>query len=263
MTKSSGNRLIEKRQWAGGCRFNYLEGGADKRDGLPLVFLHGWGLAAYAFRDGLELLARRRRIVAPDLPGFHRSLCSTAGWGYPDYACAVWALTQALGLSRFHLAGHSTGGGIAVALAADYPTSVASLTLIDSAGVPLGSAWKFVAGKLVEQPAQAWATGLARQHLPLLTSFVYNALFCAANARHAARLPLHLDVRPQMARVRAPCQVVWGENDRAIPVALGRELAAALPGASLEILPGAYHEWSALRPDWLVQVLENFIRPLG
>jgi pimeloyl-ACP methyl ester carboxylesterase len=202
-------------------------------------------------------------VIAPDLPGFHRSLCSTPGWGYEDYARALWALAKALGLARFHLAGHSMGGGIAVALAADYPASVASLTLIDSAGVPVGSAWKFVAGKLLEQPAQAWATGLARQHGPLLTSFLYNALFCTANALHATHLPLHLDVRPQMARVQAPCQVVWGEKDRAIPLAMGRKLAAALPGAALKILPGAYHEWSALRPGWLAQVVEDFIEAVG
>jgi pimeloyl-ACP methyl ester carboxylesterase len=263
MAKSWDHRLLEKRQWAGSCQFNYLEGGAENRAALPLVFLHGWALAGYAFRDGLELLARRRRVVGPDLPGFHRSLCSTAGWGYEDYARALWAFTQALGLTRFHLAGHSTGGGIAVTLAADYPASVASLTLIDSAGVPLNSFWKVLAGKLVEQPAQAWATGLARQHWPMLTAFLYNVLFCTAGTRHAARLPLHLDVRPQLARVRAPCQLVWGENDRAIPLALGRELAAALPGAAVKILPQAYHEWSALRPALLAEVMEAFIGPLG
>src|SRR5512135_591083 len=131
MVRSAGVRLAEKRQWAGGCRFSYLEGGADDQRALPLLFLHGWGLAAYTFRGGLERLALHRRVVAPDLPGFHRSLCSTAGWSYDDFARALWALAQALGLARFHLAGHSTGGGIAVALAAGYPEAVASLTLID------------------------------------------------------------------------------------------------------------------------------------
>ncbi len=262
MAKSSGERLTEKRQWAAGCRFSYLEGGAQHREALPLVFLHGWALAGYSFRDGLELLAQRRRVIAPDLPGFHHSLCSTAGWSYDDHARAVWALTQALGLSRFHLAGHSTGGGIAVALAADFPESVASLMLIDSAGVPLGSFWKVLAAKLVEQPAQAWATGLARQHGPLITSFLYDIFLRPANTYHTARLPLKLDVRPQMARVQAPCQLVWGDRDRTLPLALGRELAAALPGAELKILPRSHHEWSALRPDWLRQVVEDFIQPL-
>ncbi len=260
---SEGGRLAERRQDAGGCRFNYLEGGPENEGALPLLFLHGWGLAAYTFRDGLERLARHRRVVAPDLPGFHRSLCSTAGWSYADFARALCGLAQALGLARFHLAGHSTGGAIAVALAAGYPEAVASLSLIDSAGVPLGSAGKFLARKLVEQPAQAWASRFAPQHWPLFTSFSYNLLLCWPNACHTARLPLHLDLRPQLARVRAPCQLVWGENDRVIPLALGRKMAAALPGASLKILPRSYHEWSVLRPDQLAQVVEEFIAGLG
>jgi pimeloyl-ACP methyl ester carboxylesterase len=263
MATSSAINLTEKRQRAGGCRFNYLEGGTEHREALPLLFLHGWGLAAYTFRDGLERLARRRRVVAPDLPGFHRSLCSTAGWSYDDFARSLWALAQALGLTRFHLAGHSTGGGIAVALAASYPEAAASLTLIDSAGVPLRKARRFIAGKMVEQPAQAWATHFAPQHWPLLTSFMYDMLLCLPNALHTARLPLHEDLRPQLARVRAPCQLVWGEADRAIPLALGRELAAALPSAPLKILPGAYHEWSVFYPDKLAEIVEEFIAELG
>ena len=253
-------RLTERRQDAGGCRFNYLEGGGQNQDALPLVFLHGWGLAAYAFRDGLERLARHRRVVAPDLPGFHRSLCSTAGWSYDDFARAIWALAQALGLARFHLAGHSTGGGISVALAAGYPEAVASLTLIDSTGVPLESARRLMANKLVEQLAQAWVTRFAPQHWPMLTAFSYAMLLCWPNARHSARLPLHLDLRPHLARVRAPCQLVWGENDRTVPLALGRKLAAALPGAPFKILPRAYHEWSILYPDQLAHVIEEFIQ---
>jgi pimeloyl-ACP methyl ester carboxylesterase len=255
--------LTEKRQEAGGCRFAYLEGGAGRQGALPLVFLHGWALAGYTFRDGLVRLARHRRVVAPDLPGFHHSLCSIAGWDYEKFARTIWVLTQALGLARFHLAGHSTGGGIAVMLAAEYPENVASLTLIDSAGVPLGSAWKVLARKMVEQPEQAWATGLARQHWPMVTSFLYNVLLRTANTWHTTHLPLRLDVRPQMRRVRAPCLLVWGANDRTLPPAMGRALAEALPGAAFKLLPRAYHEWSVLRPDWLEQVVEEFIRPLG
>ena len=256
--------MIEKRQWAGGCQFNYLEGGADQPRALPLVFLHGWALAGYVYQDGLERLARQRRVIAPDWPGSHRSRCAIPGWRYEDHARAVWALTQALGLTRFHLAGHSTGGGIAVALAADFPENVVSLTLIDSAGVPLRSAGKVLARKLLtEQWAQAWVTRLAPQHGLLVTAFLYNVLFCPASTYQAAQLPLHQDVRPYLARVRAPCQLVWGEQDRTVPLALGQALAAALPGAAFKILPRAYHEWSALCPGVLAQTMEDFMRPLG
>lgn len=118
--------LVSKRLQVGECRFNVLDGGPADPSRPPLVFLHGWGLAAYPFAEGLQLLARPRRVVAPDLPGFNQSRCRTLGWGYAEYALAIHDLAQALGLGAFHLAGHSTGGGIAITLAARCPRLFAS-----------------------------------------------------------------------------------------------------------------------------------------
>ena len=254
--------LTEKRLQVGRCRFNYLEGGPAEAKGLPVLFLHGWPLAAYTFRDGLERLARQRRVIAPDLPGFNQSLCSTTGWAYEDYAEAVAALASALGVPRFHLAGHSTGGGVAIVLAANFPARVSSLMLIDSAGVPLKSFGRVLGRKLLEQPAQAWTTGFARQHLPMLTAVLYNGLFRLRNTYSALHLPLHVDLRPQLATVRAPGLVVWGEKDRTEPLALGQALAAEFKGASFTVLANAYHEWSVLRPQLFAEAVERFVRAL-
>ena len=251
--------LTSKLLQAGDCRFNYLDGGPAQPSRPPLVFLHGWACAAYPFSEGLRLLARSRRVIAPDLPGFNRSRCQTAGWDYAEYAGAIHDLTLALGLTRFHLAGHSTGGGIAIELAATWPQSVLSLTLLDSAGVPLGSMWRVGALKTWEQIRQAWDTRLARQHWPLATSALYNTLFCTRALWTSLRLPLRLDLRPRLNAVTAPAQVVWGQRDLAEPLKFGRELAAGLGGAPLVVLPGAYHEWSVMHPQLLEQTLGGFM----
>jgi pimeloyl-ACP methyl ester carboxylesterase len=251
--------LVSRRLRVGGCRFNYLEGG-PAGGGAPVVFLHGWASAAYAFAEGLTLLARQRRVIAPDLPGFNQSRCATAGWTYEDYAGAIHDLVRALGVEAFHLAGHSTGGGVAIVLAATCPQMVRSLTLIDSAGVPLGSLWRAAGRKTVEQFRQAWATRLARQHIPLMTSSLYNILFRTRNTWRSLRLPLRLDLVPRLAAVAAPSQVVWGENDATEPLAHGRTLAAGLGGAPLICLPGAYHEWSVLCPELLANTVASFIQ---
>jgi pimeloyl-ACP methyl ester carboxylesterase len=242
-----------------GCRFNYLEGGSES--GLPpVLFLHGWSSAAYPFADGLRLLAEHRRVIAPDLPGFNQSLCSTTGWVYEDYADAIFGLARAVNVEAFHLAGHSTGGGVAIMMAARFPQAVRSLTLIDSTGVPLGNRWRVAARKTVELFRQAWAAPLAPQHIPLVTSALGNILFRTRNTWDSLRLPLHLDLRPLLSSVAAPSQVVWAERDATVPLAFGRALAAQLPGAQWICLPGAYHEWSVLRPQLFADTLLSFIR---
>jgi len=247
-----------KRLQVGECRFNYLDGGPAEPSRPTLVFLHGWASAAYPFAEGLERLARGRRVVAPDLPGFNQSRCRTPGWGYAEYALAIHRLAQALGLSAFHLAGHSTGGGIAIELAAARPQSVLSLTLIDSTGVPLGSMWRVAVLKGVEQVRQAWDTRLARGHVPLGQAAVFDILFRTRAMWSSLRMPLEQDLRPRLKRVTAPAQVVWGERDLTEPLKFGRELAEGL-GAPLVCLPGAYHEWSVLCPQLLEQTLGGFM----
>lgn len=252
--------LISKRLRVAGCRFNYLECGPEEGELPPVLFLHGWASAAYPFADGLRLLAQHRRVVAPDLPGFNQSRCSTAGWAYEDYADAVLGLARALGVEAFHLAGHSTGGGVAITLAARCPQAVKSLTLIDSTGLPLGNRWRVAGRKTLELFQQAWSAGLAPQHIPLVTSALGNMLFRTRNTWNSLRLPLHVDLRYLMSSVAAPCQVVWGERDATVPLALGETLAMHLPGAKFICVPGAYHEWSVLRPQLFAGTLLDFIR---
>ncbi len=244
---------------------HFLDGGAINdeaplRNGVPpVLFLHGWALSSALFSDSLACLSVHRRVIGLDWPGFNRSSASVANWHYENYAQAIEAFVDQLGLTHYHLVGHSTGGAIAIVLAARCSEHIRSLTLIDSVGLPLKSFWQVFGRKLWEIPAQFVAMPNVRIHLKLLLTALFNFVFRAANTYHCMKLPLYVDLSGYLALVRVPTLAVWGENDGMVPLHMGQQLTSKIPGASLLVLPHAYHEWSALQPELFARVVESFI----
>ena len=116
----------------GGLRYAYLEGG----EGEPLVLLHGFGANKDHFVRMARHLTPRFRLLVPDQLGFGES----AKPPQADYAPKAQAerlhrLLRHLGMTRVHLGGSSMGGQIALTYAALYPKEVASLWLLNPAGV--------------------------------------------------------------------------------------------------------------------------------
>lgn len=105
----------------------------------PLLALHGWLDNAGSYALLAPLLARRRQVIALELPGHGHSghLPPGAHYHFVDYVRSVLAAADALGLQHFDLLGHSLGAGIAALLAAAVPGRIDRLLLIEGLG-PLG-----------------------------------------------------------------------------------------------------------------------------
>ncbi len=105
-------------------------------DGRPLVFWHALGAVtsgAWIGEAADVLAARGFRVVSIDGPGFGESPALPAErYAVDELADRFWGVADTLGLERPVLAGHSWGGTIAVHAAADRPSSVAALVLLDS-----------------------------------------------------------------------------------------------------------------------------------
>lgn len=119
----------------GDTRWVYLEGG--KKDGPPLVLLHGYGGTYANWLLSARYLTGNFRVIIPDLPGWGETTrIAGADYGYATQVERLHGFVAALHLGEIAVAGHSMGGAIAGLYAADYPKDVAALVLIDSAGVP-------------------------------------------------------------------------------------------------------------------------------
>jgi pimeloyl-ACP methyl ester carboxylesterase len=126
--------LHEETVQVGDTRWAYLAGG--KKDGPPLVLLHGYGGSNANWLLAARYLTGNFRLIVPDLPGWGESTrLPDADYGYAAQVDRLHGFVDALDLGQIALAGHSMGGAIAGLYAAKYPKDVAALVLIDSAGV--------------------------------------------------------------------------------------------------------------------------------
>ncbi|MBN1935330.1 MAG: alpha/beta hydrolase [Anaerolineae bacterium] len=102
-------------------------------DGIPVILVHGNCASALHWEETMLALPGYR-CIAPDLRGYGwteaRPLDATRGMR--EWADDLHALVEALGLGRFHLIGHSMGGGVAMQYAIDHPAMLRSLTLTDT-----------------------------------------------------------------------------------------------------------------------------------
>jgi abhydrolase domain-containing protein 6 len=109
------NGLRRKSVQVGDHRIVYSEGG--RREADPVVLVHGFSASADTWNRMAAQLTKRFHVIAPDLPGWGESTrLDSSSYCYPAQIERLHDFLRQIGLSRFHLAGHSMGGCIAAGL---------------------------------------------------------------------------------------------------------------------------------------------------
>ncbi|MGD9615459.1 MAG: acetoin dehydrogenase dihydrolipoyllysine-residue acetyltransferase subunit [Alphaproteobacteria bacterium] len=225
---------------AGGRRLRILDiaGG----DGMPIVLVHGFGADLNAWMFNQPILSGGRRVVALDLPGHGGSIKQVGAGDAETFAAAVADVLTALAIDRFHLAGHSMGGAIGLVLARKMPTRIASLTLLAPAGLGPEINGAFIDGFVrVTRRREAQELLAALVHDPSLISRAMieetlrykrlDGVPAALDTIARAWFPggrQALDLRPALAALAMPVQIVWGRDDRIIPVTHAAALAGGM-----------------------------------
>jgi pimeloyl-ACP methyl ester carboxylesterase len=123
-----------------GLALHYLEWGEPV--GEPIVLVHGFLDQAHSWQFFVDALVKRSRrplcLVAPDCRGHGDSGWVGAGgyYHFPDYVYDLDCVITAMGLTRFHLIGHSMGGTISFLYAGTFPERLSKLVLIEGVGPP-------------------------------------------------------------------------------------------------------------------------------
>jgi pimeloyl-ACP methyl ester carboxylesterase len=113
---------------ANGIRIHYLTAGT----GDPVVLLHGHAQTSLMWRPLIPELAKTHTVIAPDLRGFGDSAKPTGGYDKKTMAQDIHALVAALGHRRIGIVGHDIGLMVAYAYAAQYPSEVDRIALMDA-----------------------------------------------------------------------------------------------------------------------------------
>ncbi len=115
--------------------------------GSAVLLLHGYPETHAAWHEVAPLLAEHHTIVAPDLPGYGRSLLSEAGvWDKREVAAELVLLMRSLGHERFHVVGHDRGARVGYRLALDHPghvSSFSSLAVVPILDIRPAIDWEF------------------------------------------------------------------------------------------------------------------------
>lgn len=238
---------------------------------VPIIFLHGVGSDKSVWRPQLDHFGQARRAIAFDYPGYGES-APQPGATRDDFAAAILAGMDTLGVHQAHICGLSLGGIIAMAMHAQKPARCASLILADSFAMhPDGEG---IYQRSVEASATIGMRALAAQRVDVLLGSRASgqlrsdvvetmAAIDPAAYRIGAEAVWLADQRPSAAAISVPTLVLCGEEDRITPPALSDELARLIPDARFEILAGAGHLANAEQPAAFNRAVDQFLAELA
>ena len=235
--------------------------------GPNVVMIHGVGRFVEEWLPNIQALAADYRVYALDLPG-HGGTDKplSASYRLVDLAGFVNEFMGALEINHAHILGHSLGGGIALQLVLRFPDAVEKLGLVCPAGLGkeatmvLRIATVPLLGELLTRPSFNGTKRLLREFVnnpDLLTDDVveFNYRMAARPGAQQAVLKTLRSVgnlfgqyedayRPivdKLGKIKQPVLIIWGRQDRVLPVAHGQAAVNGLPNARLEIIEDCGH----------------------
>ena len=256
--------------------------------GPALLLLHGLGRDHTTWLPVIDALARRYTVIAPDLLGHGESDKPRADYSVGGFANGMRDLLTVLGIDKVTVVGHSFGGGVAMQFAYQFPERTERLVLVGSGG--LGSevstairaitttGFYQVMGLMtlpgVRQVGSAGLRALSRTGIKEFRDFdevasIYESFqdpAARAAIRHVVRAVVDWQGQIVTMADRAylteamPMCVIWGEDDRVIPVSHAARAAVLAPDARVELIPNAGHFPHKDHPERFVKILNDFVK---
>lgn len=232
-----------------GFRINYLRRGEESESA---ILIHGFGGDLNTWMFNHEVLALKHSVYALDLPGHGRSSKQVAEGSLAGFAEVLEGFIDSIGANRVHLVGHSMGGAIASMFALKIPERCLSLTLIASAGLGPEINGAYIQGfvsatrrnEIRPQLEKLFADSKLITHQLVEETLKYKRLDGVESAlRTIGRKFCSQDrqlviMREQIADLRIPTLVLWGSEDKILPVSHSLNLPTNI---RTEIFDGSGH----------------------
>nr|WP_263327801.1 alpha/beta hydrolase [Neobacillus sp. Marseille-Q6967] len=241
----------------------------------PILLIHGFASSTYTFRRIVPLLQKQFSIIAVDLPGFGKSEKSTSFiYSFHNYAKLLLECIHKFGFSNTYIVAHSMGGQIALHMALIAPEKINKLILLCSSGylrrakkLLIYSSYlpffeKFVYHYIKRKDVKYHLRNvffnqtLINDELiqefgrPLAEKGFYKALIRLLRHREGDLLP------QQLQDIKVPVILIWGKEDRVVPLEVGQRLVRDLPNAQLITYEKTGHLITEERPE---HIFENIL----
>jgi len=263
-------------------RLCYRRGGA----GPVLLLLHGIGDSSRAWIPAMRLLQRRYTVLAPDLPGHGSSSNPIGDYSLGSHASSMRDLLDLLSIERVTVVGQSFGGGVAMQFAYQFPSRCERLVLVDAGGLGREVNWilrlatvpaaEYVMPVLFPAFMRRWGDPVARflrewgidnpraaevwrSYRSLIdpgnrAAFVRTARAVIDPGGQSVSAVNRLSLVAQM-----PTLIVWGAQDKIIPLLHAVQAHEVIPNSRLEVMEGAGHFPHMEDPARFARILEDFV----
>ncbi len=237
---------------------------------LPILILHGWNSSVDKYLPlCTELIKRGYKVYCPELPGFGKTKLPKNSWFLSDYIDYIKKFLEENKLGKFILIGHSFGGRIGIKLAAQNSNLVDVLILTGAPGINPTPTYKMAIfltiakiGKLI----------FSLPLLSLLRNFFRKILYKAVNAMdyyntndymlETFRNTVKESLIPYMIQIGTPTLLVWGKEDRMVPVTIAKKMEKLIKNSKLVIINGARHGVPWTHPKEFADEVEKFLENL-
>jgi len=229
----------------------------------PLLYLHGTFLGNL-WLEFHTILAQDFHVFAPDIPGF--GLTERPNWmrDMSDYILYLHDLLDTLGLQKTIVVGHSLGGWMAAEFAIWYPERVDKLVLSNAAGIrvkgsPIANLFAMNPQEIVMASFDNLAAAMPLMPKEFNTDYLlsqYRQLTTLATLAWNPTYDPTLERR--LERINSPTLIVWGQNDRLIPLVYGETLHRLIDNSELIQLEGTGHMPMFEKPAEWCSVIRKF-----
>jgi pimeloyl-ACP methyl ester carboxylesterase len=220
----------------------------------------------------LETLSQNFDVIVPDHPGFRAS--DTPDWlkGIGDAAYFYLDFLERLELTSVHLVGASLGGWMAAEMAVRTCERIATMSLIAPFGVrrkgtPFGDIFMWTPEENLQH--RLFDQALAEQFLAAARTQTPETATAYLKDRYAAaRLCWHPrfhspEIERWLSRIGRPLQLIWGDSDKVVPIAIAENWRQALPQARLSVIERCGHLPQLEHPQATAEKIRSFINEVG
>jgi pimeloyl-ACP methyl ester carboxylesterase len=252
-----------------------------------LLLLHGIAGSSETWVPAMELLQRDYTVLAPDFLGHGNSAKPPGDYSLGNHAAVMRDFLEILGIERATVIGQSYGGGVAMQFAYQFPDSCERLVLVDAGGLGREVSWML---RLVTLPGAEYVlpvvfSALLRDCGDSIIRFLRDRGIRSARAtetwrsfasltdpanRAAFVRTMRAVIEPGGQAVNAmdrlylaegmPTLIVWGAQDKIIPLSHAYQAHEAISNSRLEIMEGVGHYPHVEDPFQFVEILSEFLR---
>lgn len=272
-------KSVEVESALGRTPVSYVEIG----EGPPVFFVHGLGGSWRNWLENIPAAAKNHRVVALDLPGFGASPMPPEAITIRAYGDLIVNFADQIGLGRdTALVGHSMGGFIATEAEIEAPERFSSLSLVAAAGITFTSfpqTRKQITKLAIRMTMPIAASRLERNiRRKRLRTASFSGLIAhpsmigreilwelgsygvkSPGLLQAAYALAGYDTRHRLAEIILPTLVIWGNQDRLVPVGAAYAYEKRIPHAELHLIEDTGHMVQMERPGRFNRTLEDFV----